>query len=74
MKKFRVRVKDDSQGRQEIAIEIWDKEYNQYGLMKGYPVENFTKNKDLAQMFINELASLPIDDTEFVIKKIEALE
>lgn len=74
MKRFRVKIENDSQGRQEIAIEIWDEEYNQYGLMKGYPIENFIKNKDLAQMFINELASLPMDDTEFVTKKIEALE
>lgn len=65
--KYRIRVEDNFHGRQAIMLEIYDEEYKQYGTITAFPIENFAKNKNLAQILLNHLADLFNTDKEIKI-------
>ncbi len=68
---YRVRVENNYGGKQAIMLEVYDEEYDCFGMMKAYPVENFAKNDKLAQMLLNNLHNIFADKNAKV--KIETV-
>ena len=72
MNKFRVYVDNDYHERQAIVIDIWSIEDECWSMLTAYPIENFNKNKDLAQMLVNQLHSIAkYGKVEFMVNNIE---